>query len=95
MEELFQKYIYASHFNFEGSRGIRNLKHVIDEVCGYDNRYGTAIEDFLKENPGAIESIVTWVSEQPRPEWKARLERMVDEEHPELHLAEGDHWIDI
>jgi hypothetical protein len=56
----------------EGDPGVENLEKLV-QTLGYDGhifRFGTPIEAFLSDNPGCIEAIVNWISEEARvPEW--------------------------
>ena len=59
--------------NFEGERGIRNMKKIMREVCGYGDGYGTVIENFFSDNPGAIEAVITWIGTQGVRDWDSNL----------------------
>jgi hypothetical protein len=56
----------------EGDPGVENLEKLV-QTLGYDGhgfRFGTPIEAFLSDNPGCIEAILNWISEEARvPEW--------------------------
>lgn len=48
---------------FEGEKGVENLNKVA-KLLGYDEsnfKYGSALETFLADNPGAMEAILEWI----------------------------------
>lgn len=52
-------------YNFEGDRGIERLNVVLNKI-GYKEsgfQYGSPVEEFLKDNPGAIEKMLEFVEE--------------------------------
>lgn len=63
--------------NFEGERGIRNMKKIMREVCGYGDGYGTVIENFFNDNPGAIEAVVEWIGSQGVRDWDSNLTALI------------------
>jgi hypothetical protein len=46
---------------------IENVRHDINglnkvaETLGYKSEFGTALENFFKDNPGACEAVIDWV----------------------------------
>jgi hypothetical protein len=85
LEDLLDSYIRAKGLSFEGTTGVRNLE-TIAKTLGYNEsgfRYGTPIESFLSDNPGAIEAIVEWIGKQNVPEWQITLEEEVAPEEEE------------
>ncbi|MFY4731218.1 hypothetical protein [Nitrospira sp. BLG_2] len=68
--------------HFEGSSGIQNLCKLLGDM-GYHDRmnrmghYGDQplgnLVDFLEDNPGAMEAIITWIGDQDNEEWKENL----------------------
>jgi len=61
-------------WSWEMSRGVKNLDKVIRAI-GYDD-----VQDFLLDNPGAIEALVSWIGEQRVEEWSESLESELQEE---------------
>lgn len=64
-------------WHFEGEGGMKKLEALV-EVLGYRDtgfRYGTPIEAFLCDNPGACEKIVEFISEwaDRNSEWRESL----------------------
>lgn len=51
--------------HFEGESGTKNLEVVLKEI-GYKEdgfRYGSAVERFLQDNPGAVEVLLEFIGE--------------------------------
>lgn len=67
----------------EGETGVRNLE-TICEVLGYGEGYmtGRAIEDFLTDNPGAVEAIFEFISEwgERSTDWNLRIKEALKNE---------------
>ena len=63
---MFENYIEEKNLHsVEGSSGVANLKTIIEELPSSDD-YGTfspMIDDFLSDNPGAIEALREWISD--------------------------------
>lgn len=62
---------------YEGETGLDNLSKLI-EAIGYKAhgfKYGSALEVFLCDNPGACDLIVSFITEciDTNPEWKQSL----------------------
>lgn len=56
---------------WEGDSGVRNFEQLVKDM-GYD--YG--IENFLADNPGAIETLLEWIADHAEKggiEWKINL----------------------
>jgi hypothetical protein len=75
--------------NFENERGIRNMKKVMREVCGYGDGYGDVMTNFFSDNPGAIEAVITWIGSQGVRDWDSNLTDLLgapadDEESSEV-----------
>lgn len=66
MNRNLQNFLDQQQFHsFEGERGIERLNEVINE-CGYKDsgfRNGSTVEEFLKDNPGAIENLLEWIGD--------------------------------
>jgi len=56
-------------WHFEGERGLKQLEKLFKAL---DSNY-KSIEDFLYDNPGAMEAIVEWVRSINLREWKEAL----------------------
>jgi len=75
MEDVVDEFCAQEKFHsFEGDRGVERL-NVIAKVLGYEEsgfKYGTALEQFLSDNPGAIEALVDWIKDESNgsQEWK-------------------------
>lgn len=69
---------YLSHnkmFHFEGDTGVERLETLAKDLGypGHDFRFGSPLEHFLSDNPGAQEAILNWIHEQEIQEWKDNL----------------------
>lgn len=63
-------------FRWEGDSGVRNFEQLVSDL-GYDQ----GIENFLADNPGAIETLLNWISEHAEKggsEWKENLAKACD-----------------
>jgi len=75
MEDIVDEFCDQEQFHsFEGDRGVERL-NVIAKVLGYEEsgfKYGTSLEQFLSDNPGAIEALVDWIKDESNglQEWK-------------------------
>ena len=72
-----------NHFrSIEGERGFRNLEQLV-ETLGYGAGWmrGRAIEDFLADNPGAVEAVLQFIGEwvERNNDWAERLQEAVEE----------------
>lgn len=80
MNTKFEQYLERNDmWNFEGDTGVRKFGKLVGEVCGYDN-----ITSFLADNPGVMEVIVEWISNEVDNggEWQENLTDLIpnDEE---------------
>lgn len=77
--DLFEAY-FDQHriYSFEGPSGVRNLNRLTQDVCGY-----TDLEDFLEDNPGAIEAVIEWIQSQNNRDWEANVKSLITEEDDE------------
>lgn len=80
--DLFDEYMGFHFGTVEGESGTRNLEQLC-EVLGYGEGFmrGRAIEEFLQDNPGAVQSIVEFIGDHLNGDWKNRLNE---------YLVEGD-----
>lgn len=51
----------------EGRRGVKGLEALF-KLLGYNS-----LEEFLEDNSGAVEALMTFVADSRVPEWKAKL----------------------
>lgn len=81
-----QKKIYR----WEGETGVENFEKLVAAIgySGNQFKYGSPIESFLCDNPGAIEALIEWITDhgERSPEWRSNLESELEEESEE----EGD-----
>ncbi len=69
-------------YSIEGSRGVENLCKLVRGIGYRDsmNRMQFAggclgdLLEFFEDNPGAIEAVKTWISDQNIDEWREHLE---------------------
>ena len=77
-DDTLQRFLDANKiYHFEGDGGLKNLT-LICETLGYREsgfRWGTPIEQFLSDNPGAQEKIIEFIGEwvDRNDEWKEAL----------------------
>jgi hypothetical protein len=80
--EIWDAYVDQHFRSTEGSRGVRNLEQLVDTL-GYRN-----LEDFLEDNPAAIEAIVNfvgdWVQDGPCNDWAESLQLALEFEEEEV-----------
>lgn len=65
-------------FSFEGESGVKKLEVVLKEI-GYKESgfaYGSAVENFLQDNPGAIQAILDFIEEH----YEDDFERYTDDD---------------
>mgnify|MGYP000288235715 CR=1 FL=1 len=67
-DEIFGTYLDENFRSYEGERGVRNLEQLC-ETLGYGQGYmrNRAVEEFLSDNPGAVQAVVDFIGE-----WTAR-----------------------
>ena len=62
--EIFDKYLDEENLRcFEGDPGVERLNKICKQL-GYSEdgfKYGSSLENFLKDNSGASEAIVDWI----------------------------------
>lgn len=84
MQEAFDDWIEKNKaWNNEGSRGVNNLEKLCTAL-GYDKNgaylNASSILNFLSDNPGAIEAIHNFVTDQNHSDWIEYLSPEEDEE---------------
>ena len=81
--ELFDTYMDEEFRSVEGERGVRNLEKLC-ETLGYGEGFmrNRAIEEFLCDNPGAVQAVVEFIGEwvARNSDWQDRLMDVVGEE---------------
>lgn len=79
--DLLEQFCVENRINrFEGDSGLENLERVFSAL-GYKPhgfRFGTLIEAFLSDNPGACDAIIEWIGDQNIREWREKLEAEVE-----------------
>lgn len=74
--ELFQEYSRQEKiYGFEGDRGLDDLNKICNAIGYRENgfKYGSSLEVFLSDNPGACEAIIEWLNEINLPQFKEEL----------------------
>ena len=81
--EVVDKFMDNFARHSEGERGVKNLETVC-EVLGYGEGFmrNRAIEDFLTDNPGAVEALFEFISEWAvrNPQWCNAMEEQLEDE---------------
>ena len=84
-EDMLQEYMANNRmFHFDGERGVRNLKQVLTDVCGYKDDWGGVLANFFADNPGATEAVLEWISAQQVSEWTENLKELTASESANL-----------
>lgn len=72
----FEAYVGTHFHRTEGEQGVRNLEQLV-ETLGYGHGIyrNRAIEEFLIDNPGAVEAVLQFIGEwtERNEEWAAAL----------------------
>ncbi len=68
----------------EGDAGQEKMQKLV-RVLGYDGhqfRFGEPLQQFLSDNPGAMEAILTWVEEQldDNQDWRANVIEAIEDQ---------------
>lgn len=81
LSELIEEFTTLKRLRFEGDRGVENLEKLAKAIGykGHPHRYGSPLEAFLSDNPGAQEALVNWIGEQDITDWKECLESELPE----------------
>lgn len=69
-------------YHFEGDSGLAKLEKIA-EAIGYEKHgflYGSPLEVFLSDNPGAQQALLEWISDNGTPEWQESLEAELEPE---------------
>jgi hypothetical protein len=82
LSKLIQEFVDDNDLHpFEGDKGVENLNKVARAI-GYEPHgfaYGSSLEVFLSDNPGACEAILHWMGEQNVQDWKDNIESELPE----------------
>jgi hypothetical protein len=77
LDEIVEEYtIFKKMWHFEGDTGMKHLNTLTRDMGykGHGFEYGSSLEAFLSDNPGAQEAIVNWIRDQNINDWKEELE---------------------
>ena len=79
--DLVEEFLDQKKFHhFEGDQGLDRL-NVLCGALGYREsgfKYGSPLEQFLSDNPGAQTALVEWISDQHSGEWIAKLDAIIE-----------------
>lgn len=90
MHNIIEEYldVEGGMNQYEGSTGVASLCKLV-KVMGYTNyqQYGNIgrganvsdLAEFLSDNPGAIEALMEWISNQNVAEWKESIKQHIQE----------------
>ena len=74
--DLFDSYISQNSMTFSGNGGVQHLQNLLHDVCGYYSTDKNVIVEFLAANPGALETLVSWIVEQGQNDWNNTLKKL-------------------
>jgi hypothetical protein len=77
LDEIVEEYTtFKKMWHFEGDTGMKHLNTLTRDMGykGHGFEYGSSLEAFLSDNPGAQEAIVNWIRDQNINDWKEELE---------------------
>jgi hypothetical protein len=76
LPDMIEEYrnVYSLH-RLEGDSGIGNLNEILKGIGyrGHQFKYGSPVEAFLSDNPGAMEAILDWIGKQNCEEWRDEI----------------------
>lgn len=76
LDDLIEEYRNVNSLHrFEGDSGVGNLNKILQAI-GYKEhqfQYGSPVESFLSDNPGAIKAVLEWVGQQNCGEWRNEI----------------------
>ena len=76
-QEIIDRYTdFLKMHRFEGETGVRNLEVLVKDL-GYKGdcyAYGDPISSFLADNPGCIEAIIEWITDNLTDEQAENLQ---------------------
>ncbi len=91
LDEIVDEYTsFKKMWHFEGDTGMKHLNTLTRDMGykGHGFEYGSSLEAFLSDNPGAQEAIVNWVREQNINDWKEELESCLPAEEDDAEDRE-------
>ena len=81
--EIVDKFMDNFARSAEGERGVQNLENVC-EILGYGEGFmrGRAVEEFLQDNPGAVEGLFNFIAEwaERNRSWANAMEEALADE---------------
>lgn len=93
LSEVLNQYVSEKRMRFEGDSGLDNLNTLIHDMSngeyGHQYKYGSPLESFLSDNPGAVEALMEWIAENDFFEaeegmsWKSNLESCLNDNEDE------------
>jgi len=85
IERLIERFTSRPGFSTYGDSGVESMNELAKAIGynGHSFRYGSPIEEFLSDNPGAMEAIRNWISEAGVPEWEDSLKGVLGPEDDE------------
>lgn len=77
LNRLIEKWMDGNKaYNMEGERGIRNFEKLARAI----NKDYSNLNEFLADNSGCLEAMVTWIGDQNLPEWVESIESDMPED---------------
>jgi len=66
----------------DGHTGVKNLCHLVHAIGYRDDQFGQFDQNgsygnlinFLEDNPGAVETLINWLSQQQNDDWRENIE---------------------
>lgn len=92
LDEVVEEYTtFKKMWHFEGDTGMKHLNTLTKDMGykGHGFAYGSSLEAFLSDNPGAQEAIVNWIRDQNIADWKEELESCLPEEEDDEEVVEN------
>jgi len=91
LDEIVEEYTsFKKMRHFEGDTGMKHLNTLTRDMGykGHGFEYGSSLEAFLSDNPGAQEAIVNWIRDQNINDWKEELESCLPAEDEEKEVVD-------
>lgn len=82
-EDLLDEYqVQEGITHFEGISGLRSLNKICRAIGYQESPFGSgsSVEEFLKDNPGAMCAIIEWLAESDVPSFREELISNLTEE---------------
>lgn len=95
--DIFEEYIehHPELARIEGEQGVKGL-HKLASDLGYSQQpfaYGSPLELFLADNPGAVEALQNWVRDNGSDEWRDDLESTLPEKETIVTNNDDEWWV--